>query len=258
MHDEDGNLTGYAKVTRDRTDVKALEDAQDAFYAAFSHDFRTPVAALLSYVDAIRDADDQERAIFLQRVETNAMRLSEMVDELVDFAKQRAAHSSILLDDLDVGAVAQAAVHDLSPLLRPERVHVAHEGPVRARANDVALHRVLTNLLVNSLRYSAPDTSVEVRFGREEEGRVQVSVVDRGRGIDPGDVETIFDAFKRGRLARDDGGTGLGLASVRELVDQMNGTVRIESQIGVGTTVVVDLPASQMQSHPVPRMANEV
>ena len=57
LHDEAGNLTGYAKVTRDRTDMKAIEDAQDAFYAAFNHDFRTPVTALKGFVDTLRDAD---------------------------------------------------------------------------------------------------------------------------------------------------------------------------------------------------------
>ncbi len=62
LHDEEGNLTGYAKVTRDRTDLKSLEDAQDAFYAAFNHDFRTPVTALKGFVDAIRDASRRRRA----------------------------------------------------------------------------------------------------------------------------------------------------------------------------------------------------
>ena len=61
MHDSAGQLTGYAKVTRDRTDVKALEDAQDAFYAAFNHDFRTPITAIKGFIDAMRDAEDDER-----------------------------------------------------------------------------------------------------------------------------------------------------------------------------------------------------
>jgi PAS domain S-box-containing protein len=250
MHDDSGNLSGYAKVTRDRTDLKALEDAQDAFYAAFTHDFRTPVAAMLSYVDAIRDATDEERPLFLERVETNALRLSDMVEGLVEFAKQRAAHSSLLMDDLDLHRVALAAVHDLSPLLDPSRVQVIGEEGLVAQANEIALHRVLTNLVVNSLRYSPPESPVEVRFALAGPDRVRVSVVDHGRGIDPGDVDTIFDEFKRGRLAQDDGGTGLGLASVRELVTQMHGTVSIESEVGVGTTVAVDLPAARVRSSP--------
>ena len=258
MHDDSGQLTGYAKVTRDRTDVKALEDAQDAFYAAFTHDFRTPVAALLSYVDAIRDATDEERPLFLERVETNALRLSEMVEGLVEFARQRAAHSSLLMNDLDVHQVALDAVHDLSPLLDPSRVQVLGEPGLRAQANDIALHRVLTNLVVNSLRYSPSGSAVEVRFDQAGDDRVQISVVDHGRGIDPDDVDTIFEEFNRGRLAQDDGGTGLGLASVRDLVTQMHGTVRVDSEVGIGTTVVVSLPAARVQMTPVAGIVNGV
>ena len=255
LHDDDGNLTGYAKVTRDRTDLKNLEDAQDAFYTAFNHDFRTPVAALLSYVDALRDATEEERPLFLERVETNAIRLSDMVEGLVEFAKQRAAHSSLLMEDVDVAQVAKDTVHDLSPLLDPSRVQVRGE-EVHAHANSVALHRVLTNLCVNALKYSAHDTPVEIRLGREDHRRIRIAVADRGRGIDAGDLESIFDEFARGRLAEDDGGTGLGLASVRELVGQMRGTVRIESEVGVGTTVVVELPAAQMGVLPTTRASN--
>ena len=257
MHDETGHLTGYAKVTRDRTDLKSLEDAQDAFYAAFTHDFRTPVAAMLSYVDAIRDATEEERPLFLERVETNALRLSDMVEGLVEFAKQRAAHSSLLMKELDVSRIARDAVHDLSPLLSPSRVQVVGED-VTAMVNEVALHRVLTNLIVNALRYSPPESSVEVRFGEQGRDRVQIVVVDHGRGIDAGDLDTIFDEFKRGRLAQDDGGTGLGLASVRELVTQMRGAVRIESEVGEGTSVVIDLPAARVAEGAPERVANGV
>jgi signal transduction histidine kinase len=100
--------------------------------------------------------------------------------------------------------------------------------------------------MVNALKYSAPDTPVHVTFSRPRPGRVRLSVSDHGRGIDPRDVDTIFDEFVRGRLAEDDGGTGLGLASVRELVEQQEGTIRIDSRVGVGTTVSVELVSTRM------------
>jgi PAS domain S-box-containing protein len=252
IHDEDGHITGFAKVTRDRTDLKALEDAQDAFYAAFTHDFRTPVAALMGYVDAVRDATDEERPDLIERVETNAQRLLDMVGGLVEFATQRASHSALLMDDLDAVEVVRDAVHDLSPVLEPSRVQVTGDVAM-AKANGVGLHRVITNLVVNALKYSPPGSPVEVYFAHEGEGRVQIMVADHGRGIDPADLVTIFDEFNRGRLAEPDGGTGLGLASVRELVKQMRGTVDIKSDVGVGTTVTLDLPAGSASTRPEPR-----
>ena len=245
MYDDKGQLNGYAKVTRDRTDIKALEDAQDAFYAAFTHDFRTPVSALMSYVDAIRDADEHERPELIDRVETNAQRLLDMVGGLVEFATQRAAHSTLLMDEIDAVDVVRTAVHDVSPLLRPARV-VVQDAVILVMANGVALNRVATNLLVNALKYSPADSPVEVRFTRTEDDRARIQVVDQGRGIAPEDLESIFEEFNRGQLAQDDGGTGLGLASVRELVTQMHGSVRIDSEVGVGTTVTVELTAANL------------
>ena len=130
LHDEEGNLTGYAKVTRDRTDLKSLEDAQDAFYAAFNHDFRTPVTALKGFVDAIRDAiDDDEREHLIQRVEASADRLLGMVEGLVQFATHRAATATLLLADIDVAQVVRGAVQDLPSHIGPKRVKVSDDVP---------------------------------------------------------------------------------------------------------------------------------
>jgi PAS domain S-box-containing protein len=241
MHDDDGNVTGYAKVTRDRTDVKALEDAQDAFYATFNHDFRTPITALKGFVDAIRDADAQEREVLIDRVERNADRLLAMVEGLVEFASQRAGHATLLLADIDIAQVARSAVQGLSQDLEPSRVRIDEDTVALARANGIAMHRVVTNLVVNALRYSPSGSPVELSFDRPRPGLVRFAVRDHGRGIDPGDVDTIFNEFERGRLAEDDGGTGLGLSSVRELVEQQEGTVDLVSEVGVGTTVTVML-----------------
>jgi PAS domain S-box-containing protein len=254
LHDEDGNLAGFAKVTRDRTDVKALEDAQDAFYATFNHDFRTPVAAIKGFVDAIRHADDPARAHLIDRVESSADRLVAMVEGLVEFARQRAGQATLVLADIDLCQVARSAVHDLSTHFDPARVRIADDVAL-ATANGVAMHRVATNLVVNALKYSPSDSVVDITFSRARAGFLQMSVKDRGRGIDPRDIDVIFDRFVRGRMAQDDGGTGLGLASVRELVRQQNGTVSIQSEVGVGTTVTVELPshASLKPSAPAQR-----
>ncbi|MCW2762516.1 MAG: sensor histidine kinase [Marmoricola sp.] len=243
LHDESGRVTGFAKVTRDRTDVKALEDAQDAFYAAFNHDFRTPITALKGFIDAIRDTDDETRQQLIERVEASADRLLGMVEGLVAFASQRAGNAVVLLADIDIAQVTRNAVHDLAPSLGSSRVQIPQDDVALARANGVAMHRVVTNLVVNALKYSPAGSPVEVTFSRGRPGWVQLSIADHGRGIDPRDLDLIFNEFERGRLAENDGGTGLGLASVRDLVEQQEGTVDIASEVGVGTTVTVELPS---------------
>jgi PAS domain S-box-containing protein len=236
-----GRLTGYTKVTRDRSEVKALEDAQDAFYAAFTHDFRTPVEALLGQIDALRYAEGPVRERLTDRAEINAERLLTMVEDLITFAKQRAGRVTMLTGEIDVAQVARQVVRDLPPAQHPERVHIADDAVALARANGTAMHRVMTNLVINALKYSSEETTVEIAFTDLSGDGVDIEITDRGRGIDPADLERIFDDFERGRLAQDDGGTGMGLASVRELVRQQGGSTRIESRVGVGTTVTVHL-----------------
>ncbi len=245
LHDDDGELTGYAKVTRDRTHVKTLEDAQDAFYAAFNHDFRTPVTALKGFVDALRVADDGEREHLINRVEASADRLLTMIEGLVEFSTSRSGKAPLMVADIDVAQVVRSAVQDLPPDLDASRVKVPDDVVV-ARANGVAMHRVVTNLLLNALKYSPPDTPVEVTFSRPRPDHVCLMFTDHGRGIDPDDVDTIFDEFVRGRLAQDDGGTGMGLASARELVEQQEGSITLDTELGVGTTVSVELPSTRV------------
>ncbi len=251
LHGEHGELTGYAKVTRDRSDAKALEQAQDAFYAAFDHDFRSPLTAVKGFVEALRDAREEDREQLIGRAEATADKLLAMVESLVQFAVQRSAQVPLAIAEVDVAHVARAAARDLPTELGASRVDVA-PGPALARADELAMHRVVTNLLANALKYSEAPTPVAVTFGSSGPGWLRMEVTDQGRGIESGDVDSIFEEFTRGRLAEDDGGTGLGLASVRDLVEEQAGAVSMQSVVGGGTTVVVELPTAMPQPSELP------
>lgn len=244
VHDLEGRHTGFVKVTRDRSDLKRLEDAQDAFYAAFSHDFKTPVSAMLGYIEALRHASDADRAHLIDRAEANAQHLFEMVEELVTIARQHAELASVLTSEVDLAAVARGALDSLPLSAGARRVRLSGDDVAWAVANEAAMRRVLTNLLFNALKYSPPSSDVQLAVRATPSGEVELAVADAGRGIDPDDLDAVFDVFERGRLATDDGGTGLGLASVRALVAQQDGRVHIDSAVGVGTTVTVTMPGA--------------
>lgn len=243
-HDPEGLHTGFIKVTRDRSELKLREESQDAFYAAFSHDFKTPVTAMLGYIDALRYAPETARERLIDRAEANARRLFEMVDELIAVARERAESSSIRIDEVDLAAVARRALNDLPLHLGADRVRFPIDAVALARANGAAMKRVITNLVVNALKYSPPDSVVRLAVTESDAGEVEITVADHGRGIHPDDLDVVFEEFQRGRLATDDGGTGLGLASVRSLLDQQDGTICLDSEVGVGTTVTVTLPGA--------------
>ncbi|MBV9832542.1 MAG: PAS domain S-box protein, partial [Marmoricola sp.] len=115
LRDSEGHLTGFAKITRDRSDIKALEEAQDSFYAAFNHDFRTPMYALKGFAEALREAPAETREQLIDRIEANSDRLIQMVDDLLEFLRHRAVDGTMLVNDIDVAQVVRDAVQQLGP-----------------------------------------------------------------------------------------------------------------------------------------------
>lgn len=242
LHDHRGALVGYAKVTRDLTESRRLELARESFFASLSHDLRTPLNSIQGFVEMIPIVDEPRRGEFISRVQSNVGRLTVLIDNLIDHARLRAGAVPLNPEVVDAPAVATACVRDLAPLLGTHAV-VVEDTELDVFADQQALGRILANLLVNAARYSTDGTPIEIRFeATEDTGRIIVS--DRGRGIARGDLSTIFDEFERGSLAEPDGGTGLGLSSVRQLVALQHGDVSIQSDEGSGTTVTVELPRS--------------
>jgi PAS domain S-box-containing protein len=240
LHDERDALIGYAMVTRDMTESRSLELARESFFASLSHDLRTPLSSIQGFVEMIPLVDEPRRGEFINRVQSNVDRLTVLIDDLLDHARLRSGAVPLSPEVLYAPGVAAASVRDLAPLLGTHEV-VVGRSDLTVVADQQALGRVLANLLVNAAKYSPDGTPIEVSF--ESDGEVgRIIVTDHGRGIAQEDLATIFDEFERGSLAEPDGGTGLGLSSVRQLVAMQHGHVAIASQPGVGTSVVVELP----------------
>jgi PAS domain S-box-containing protein len=240
LRDEHEELVGYALVTRDMTDTRRLELARESFFASLSHDLRTPLNSIQGFAEMIPVVDERRQREFIDRVQSNVGRLTVLIDNLLDHARVRAGAVALSPEELDPGVVVAACVRDLAPLVGEHEI-VVDDARFTVLADAPALGRVLANLLVNAIKYSPDGTPIEVRFEKGEDvGRILVA--DHGRGIAPDDLPLIFDEFERGSLAEDDGGNGLGLASVRQLVALQGGTVSIDSEPGRGTTVTVALP----------------
>lgn len=248
LHDEHGVLIGFAKVTRDMTESRRLELARESLFASLSHDLRTPLNSIQGFVEMIPIVEGPQRAEFIDRVQSNVGRLTVLIDNLLDHARLRAGAVPLSIEVVDVAAAVRSCAEDLAPLLGGHVVVVANV-ELAVLADQQALGRVLANLLVNAVRYSPDGTPIEVAFEKDADtGRIVVS--DHGRGIAKDDLATIFDEFERGTLAEPDGGTGLGLSSVWQLVTLQKGHVSIDSEPGRGTSVTVALPLAGPSDDP--------
>jgi signal transduction histidine kinase len=225
---------------------------RELFLASLAHDLKTPLTASLGYAQLVqREAASAPQSASARRlagwaaiIEENTARAAALLDELLDIARLEAGHS-LDLDrrptDLVALAHRVAADHQRST----QRHHITVDG----QAADVVgewdadrLARVLDNLLGNAVKYSPKGGQIAVRVTVKGSWAV-VTVADEGLGIPVSNRSRIFEPFQRGpNVEGQVGGSGVGLASVRLVVEQHGGSVSVESQEGVGSTFTVRLP----------------
>jgi signal transduction histidine kinase len=226
--------------------LRELDQLKDAFLSTISHELRTPLTAISGFIRLLRDRWDQlreeQRKEFLDRVHGNTLSLGLLVDDLLDFARLERQALNAPPTPMSLDQQVGKTLAQLAPVLGSREI-ISELEPVRALANAGALERVLANLLTNAAKFSPPDSSIAVSV-RSNRDHATVEVADQGAGISPEDRERVFARFYRGDsdAARGTRGAGIGLSVVRELVNQMGGTVSALPNTPRGTRMVVRLP----------------
>ena len=228
---------------------RELSELKSRFVAVASHEFRTPLAAILSSVELLDDYGERlpadERKEMLTLIKQAVSRMNEMVDQVLLTSKLESGKFSFnprpqRMPDLLVQIAAE--MDRAHP--QAARIAMACDGVDEPRQIDPHLLRhVLVNLLGNALKYSAPDTQVTCSASRADGDRLHLRVSDRGIGIPAADLPRLFESFHRGTNVGNIQGTGIGLHIVKECVSLHCGTIEVESRPGEGTTFHVYLHA---------------
>jgi two-component system phosphate regulon sensor histidine kinase PhoR len=247
---EEGKPGGALVLFFDITRLEALEGVRREFVANVSHELRTPLTSIKAFVETLLDGgiEDPENGMeFLRIVRKHAGRMEELIDDLTDLSLIETGAIQLDLQTVDAGDVAREVATQVSHRHPTREVTVAvklpHPFPVRADRRR--LEQILLNLVDNAVKFSHAEGEVRIR-GERVPGSVTLAVEDDGIGIPPDSLEKVFHRFYRVDKARsrEVGGTGLGLAIVKHLVRLQGGTVRVESESGVGSTFYVELPDS--------------
>ncbi len=228
--------------------AKVLEVARrkDDFLAMLGHELRNPLAPILTAVELMgrNPAAARERDV----IERNTRHLARLVDDLLDIS--RAAHGNIELrrEVVSLSSVLERAREIVAPLVtrNQHQLHVESAGDVVVQGDPVRLAQVFTNLLTNAVKFTPAAGKIDVLVERSP-GRVRVTVRDNGCGIARDQLARIFEPFVQADRERDvlQGGLGLGLAIVRNLVQQHGGTISVESEGRErGAAFTVDLPTT--------------
>jgi two-component system phosphate regulon sensor histidine kinase PhoR len=242
---------GVIAIFHDITDLERLEQVRKDFVANVSHELRTPLAGIIGYADTLLDGaldDVENRRRFVEIIRANAVRLGSIAADLLVLSELESGAESQEPEVVQVRGVLEAALLTVDAEARSRQVHL-RRGPMPdlfVNGSRLRLEQALLNLLANAIKFNRPGGEVYVSVSQNPDGRVAIVVADTGVGIPSQDLPRIFERFYRVDKARSRqvGGTGLGLSIVKHVVERMNGTVGVESQLGKGCTFTVLLPAA--------------
>jgi len=241
----------------DQSEQRAAEQMRVDFVANASHELRTPLATLLGFIETLQDdeagADKATRHRFLKIMADEGVRMRNLVDDLMSLSRIEAERFSVPRGGVDLIPLLEEVKASLAQLIedRDSSLLVENEaGSAIVQGDRPQLAQLLNNLLSNALKYGRAETSVTIRIEPAADEMLRLSVADQGEGIDSEHLPRLTERFYRVDASRSRavGGTGLGLAIVKHIVLRHRGRLDISSRPGVGTTVTVTLPRSEVVS----------
>lgn len=237
--------------------ISADRDRSREFVADVSHELRTPIAAMRTFNELLLEGaaeDPEAREEFLRGSRQQLERLDWLAANLLELSKLDSGLVALQLRDEDLRTVAEDAVDHAEPMAERKgvelRTHLPEKSVIQPH-DPPRLGQVLGNLIGNAIKFTPKGGVIDVTVETTDEG-ARFVVSDTGVGIDPEELEHVFDRFYRGTRRREEraGGSGLGLAIARSIVDMHHGRISISSTPDVGTEVLVTLPRDIEASSP--------
>ncbi|WP_045519401.1 sensor histidine kinase [Neobacillus niacini] len=244
-NDELGELSHSIQTLAN--DLNYLKQERNEFLASISHELRTPLTYINGYADIARrnNLDETDRVQYLDIIKEESQRVSSLVKELFDLAKLDQNRFSINKEKVNFSKFAQSIYDRVLPAFTNKGIKLILNCPENlfVEIDPIRFEQVLINLIDNSLKYSKESSTTSIR-AVEENGKVQISIIDQGIGIPQNDLPRIFDRLYRVDKSRSraTGGFGLGLAIVRQLIEAHGGEITVKSLIGEGTSFTITLP----------------
>jgi signal transduction histidine kinase/CHASE3 domain sensor protein len=228
----------------------AASEAKSTFLATMSHELRTPLNAIIGYQSLLKEGIDgplnKSQLAQLTRIRASADHLLGLIDEVLTFSRVEAAKEIVRREEVALRSIIDGALTMIAPLAEVKGLTVRAEGEdARLFTDGNKVRQILLNLLSNAVKFTdRGGIVVRSRAGAQE---VTVSIIDRGIGIAPENLERIFDPFWQveQRSTRKAGGTGLGLSVSRSLARLIGGEISVESEFGKGSSFTLTLPVGR-------------
>lgn len=240
-------VNAHEAVRKAKEDAERANEAKSRFLSHMSHEFRTPLAAIMGFAELLHRGEERERErSWSGYVLDGGRHLLALVNELLEISRIEAGKVMLTPAPVDVQRAVDEALDLVAPLAADRGIRLEHVvGPRLERPaliDPLRFRQVLLNLVANAIKYNREDGLVEVSIEAGTE-TVRVAVRDTGEGIPPNKLTALFTPFERlGAEASAVPGSGLGLVVTKGLIEAMGGQLTVESELGVGTTFTVELP----------------
>src|SRR3954447_3677500 len=245
--DEVGQLaTAFNRMS---AELELLERSRQDLVANVSHELKTPITAIRAHLENLADGIEQPDRETMQVMLNQSERLGRLVDQLLDLSKLESGEVPLELEPVALAPVIRRVISEFSVGRAVTDVELDADVPddIMVEADRERIHQVVFNLVDNAVRFTPPGGAVSIRALRDSDDRIAVEVHDTGVGVAAEHLPRLFERFYRADPARsrdDGGGTGIGLAIARSIVEGHGGRIVAESQPGNGATFTFDLPAA--------------
>lgn len=235
-------------MLRDLTAQKEVEKKQLDFVGNLSHEIKTPITAITGFSETLLDGalDDKEVSKqFIEIIHDESTKLSNLVDDMITISRLN-EHGSLNIELVNIFKLVKDTLQLFSHEIEKKRLNVRIEidEELSLYCDKLKLKYIITNLIQNAIRYNLENGEIKIKVQNDKKNEWVFVISDTGIGISDEDKERIFERFYRVDKSHSKtvGGTGLGLAVVRESVDALSGRIKVKSQINEGTTFYVILP----------------
>lgn len=243
--DEVGSLS--SAFNQMASSIQQEDEAQKSFLATVSHELRTPISYVKGYSEAIQNGliDEHKRDEAIQLIARESARMERLTNELMQLASKDEAGQSIVADPLVLAETIRDALSLLEQKAKAKNIQIDQrlDEELIVIGDEEKLKQVFINIVENAIHYS-PENARVIIESKQINQEVQINIIDEGIGIPSEDLPHLTERFYRVNKARSrsDGGSGLGLSIVDQIVKQHQGSLKINSKLQQGTSVIVTLP----------------
>ncbi|MGH8500330.1 MAG: phosphate regulon sensor histidine kinase PhoR, partial [Methylococcales bacterium] len=239
-------------LAQDITRIKQMENMRRDFVANVSHELRTPLTVLTGYLENLQEFPDMPGDRFVQSIDNmvdQAARMRVLIDDLMFLTRLETKIPELVNQYVDMAGVLSRLCNEFCAVQanHQARIQLQLESRAAVLGNETELRSAISNLISNSLKYSAPESVVTVRWVDEGAG-TRLDVIDTGEGIAEEYIPRLTERFYRVDVnrSRQQGGTGLGLAIVKHVVNRHGGELKISSEVGKGSCFSFRFPAARV------------